>query len=80
MSDTPSLQQIVTAAALREARARVAGGEALVNGVWVHGQDAARLRRRAARVRAGQRVELLLLWGAVALFGLALVALVGLIA
>lgn len=74
------MQRIVSAAVLREARARVQGGEGLVNGAWVHGQDRARLRARLTRQRSVQRLEMLLVWGVVALFGLILVALVGMIA
>ncbi len=74
------MERIVSAAVLREARARVQGGEALVNGAWVHGQDRARLRARLTRQRSVQRLEMLLVWGVVALFGLILVALVGMIA
>lgn len=74
------MQRIVSAAVLREARARVQGGEGLVNGAWVHGQDRARLRARLTRQRSVQRLEMLLVWGVVALFGLMLVALVGMIA
>ena len=74
-----NLQRIVSGAVLREAEARLGRGEGLVNGAWVHGNDVARLRRRAARGWFGQRFELLLFWGFVALFGLALVGLVQLI-
>ncbi|MGH1454768.1 MAG: hypothetical protein ACRBBV_16500 [Paracoccaceae bacterium] len=74
------IERIVSAAVLREARARVQGGEALVNGAWVHGQDRARLRARLTRQRSVQRLEMLLVWGVVALFGLILVALAGMIA
>jgi hypothetical protein len=75
----PEADDLARRALRREAEARIADGQELVEGEWLPAAAARRARRVRAWRALGESVEALVLWTVIALIGLGFLGLVTII-